>query len=149
MDSQTAWLWLTTHHGGMHRGCNGDSPCEAERVTELAWAGGLFEGEGTIVLSQRSNATTKQGHVQLRMTDKESVERFTGALGLPPPILHPQRADHTLRGYRPVWRCFVSGRDEVVRVLVALYPYLGTRRRAKAREVLDYFDAHVRGASDP
>jgi len=128
--------WMTVHGlGGLHQRCSGLPHCEVEQAAEIAWAGGLFEGEGTIVLTQRRTHPSKQAHVQVRMADADSLLRYTQALGLPEPKpLQYRRLLH----HKQLWYSSVSGRGEAVRVLTLLYPYLGARRRAKAREVLDW-----------
>jgi hypothetical protein len=94
---------------------------------ELAWAGGLFEGEGSFYSTSKSGS-----NASISMTDLDSLERFQKAVGLPIKIkrrkLNPE--------YKPVyeWR---TGKFEYVQALGAmLWNYLGQRRK---RQVVDCF----------
>lgn len=97
-----------------------------------AWAAGLFDGEGCIVLD-RSHAYRRQVGLTLAMTDRDLVERFRDVVGggtitIRPPDSGPRK--QTL----VVWR---TGSFELSQYLIAaLWPWLGERRRARAREVL-------------
>ena len=92
-----------------------------------AWAAGLFEGEGSIVVRER------QAHLYLAMTDADVVQRFAEIVGHG--NVHPQkiRPGQTKRQYR--WH--VAARGEVARILNTFMPYLGERRKAKAIEALE------------
>jgi len=47
-------------------------------TNEIAWAAGLFEGEGTLNVYRRSSGKL-QVQVRLGMTDRDVVERFLRA----------------------------------------------------------------------
>ncbi|MEO7332543.1 MAG: nucleoside 2-deoxyribosyltransferase [Gemmatimonadales bacterium] len=118
---------------------------------EVAWAGGIFEGEGTVILSPRTNGDRGMaGKLRVAMTDEDSVARFATALGLPAPTAY----DRSDRGHKTIWSSGTARRAEVIRVLGLLMPYLGERRTAKAQEVLAWYRAHppyervARGAHD-
>ena len=99
---------------------------------EVAWAAGLFEGEGCWSYYQREYGAKVQPQVRLGMTDRDVVERFAavigcGAIGKVKP---------GTGGHKPVyeWRVYEA---EKVREIIALFmPYMGQRRRAKAEELL-------------
>ena len=46
-------------------------------ITEIAYAAGLYEGEGTVFYRRGKTAI----NLSLSMADKEPVERFRGRLG--------------------------------------------------------------------
>lgn len=94
----------------------------------MAWAAGLFEGTGSIV---RSGTTLR---LMLAMSDEDVVRRYAQVVGtrVLGPYAYPVQADGSLR--KPAWKCYVNGlRAELV--LTAFWPYLGDRRRARAREL--------------
>ena len=96
----------------------------------IAWAAGVFEGEGCISLSPRAC------RLSLEMTDRDVVERFGRVVGVghvSPRGLRPDRPDS-----RPtfVWR--VSAVADVRLVLAALYPWLGERRQSRVEEALSH-----------
>ena len=91
---------------------------------ELAWAAGLFEGEGSIF-----NGGGTSTSVALAMTDLDVVEKFQKAVQLPVPIYKRTRRD----AYKDVfeWR---TARFEYAQALIAmLWPWLGTRRKQQAK----------------
>ena len=96
---------------------------------DVAWAAGLFEGEGCI--------TVTDGRVTLRLasTDYEVVERFLRV------VEAGKLYGPYTRGYRdgfhrrPRWVWVGDRRGAVERILADFAPWLGTRRRARAREL--------------
>jgi hypothetical protein len=95
---------------------------------EVAWAAGLFEGEGSI--------THSKGRPQLRiqMADLEVLERFLEIFGVGT-IYGPYTRGHQDGCKRkPTWIWVCDG--PMVSVLFrTLAPWLSTRRRARAREI--------------
>jgi hypothetical protein len=95
--------------------------------SEIAWAAGLFEGEGCI--------THSHGLVlRLKSTDEDVIARFCEIVGAGD-IYGPywnRYADGRLR--KPYWVWVCPTRD-VARVLRSFAPWLGVRRYRRAREV--------------
>jgi hypothetical protein len=97
--------------------------------TDIAWAAGLFEGEGTILLATK----TRTAHLCVAMTDHDVLERLTELLG------GRLRGPYTRKGnphWKPQWRWNLHGIEQVQEVLRMFYPYLGARRRARAAEAI-------------
>lgn len=105
----------------------------------LAWAAGLFEGEGCITLSGKP-PSGKRVVLELGMTDEDVVKKFhaivgVGHVGGP---YHPStRPNH----HKPHWRWTVTGGRQAQAVLAALWPFLCLRRKAKAEEAIRFFAA--------
>jgi hypothetical protein len=99
---------------------------------EIAWAAGLFEGEGSI--------THVRGRTQLRiqMADPEVLERFLEIVGVGKiygPYTKPAR-DGYKRKPRWIWICDGPFVPVIFRTLA---PWLSTRRRGRGREIgLDF-----------
>jgi hypothetical protein len=100
--------------------------------TEIAWAAGLFEGEGCMSLSGGPQQYGKQPTVQIAITDRDVLERFVTIV---------ERGG--VRVYKPdgkrktVFQWSVKRREDVLYVLGLLWPYMGERRREKADEVIE------------
>lgn len=96
------------------------------REAEIAWAAGLFEGEGTWGY-QPNNV-----RAELSMTDHDVVRRFHAVVGVG--RLEPKKtyADHHLP--QLMWR--VTDRAGVEHVLDLFRPWLGPRRLARAETIL-------------
>jgi hypothetical protein len=103
-----------------------------ERTAEdIAWAAGLFEGEGSLWTAGRTGI-----RASVSMTDRDVVERFCAIVGSGRVRPLPPRQPHHTPQYR--WEI---ARVEQVRELIALFrPWLGDRRRLRADELL----AHAR-----
>jgi hypothetical protein len=105
----------------------------------IAWAAGLFEGEGSISIDKRNDVPA----LHMSMTDKDVVERFAEIVGV---------GSITHRPYEPPlkeqWAWQASGTN-AVNVLNELLPWLGARRRARAEEVLARRAAVVAEATAP
>lgn len=93
------------------------------RATDIAWAAGLFEGEGCIYLQKRQGGPS-QPQLILNMCDEDVVRRFADVVGGGSiREYEPENPKHS-RQYR--WRLCSWG--EVGRVLDLLGPHLGKRR---------------------
>lgn len=112
---------------------------------ELAWAAGLFEGEGSFIL-QKSNQ--QYAHVRgvravLCSTDGDVVLRFSKAIGLGSICLRGNYPGHL--GKKQVFQWSTSSFEHFQVVVAYLWFGLNKRRRKKARELLramqEYFDA--------
>ena len=99
--------------------------------TDIAWAAGLFEGEGCIyIIKHRKKSAT----LRLTSTDKDVVERFAQIVGVGNVLLETaSRKSH----WKPLYLWNISKREEVRRILVSFMPYLGERRKEKAIEALN------------
>lgn len=92
---------------------------------DIAWAAGLFEGEGCI--SHTNGYVT----LSLAMTDPDVVERFAAITGMGRPI---RTSEQGRRKTMYVWTC--SRFEQMQAILAMFWSFLGQRRRAKAREAL-------------
>src|SRR3989304_344537 len=97
---------------------------------DLAWAAGLFEGEGSIQAGTPNGPARQRLH--LVMADFDRVQLFAQIVGVG--RLY-NKGPGTL-GTKPLrwWICWRF--EDVQAVLAMLWPWLGPRRRNKAREVL-------------
>ncbi len=102
----------------------------------IAWLAGLFEGEGS--LSCRRVQTEKRGHgrapwaLDVSMCNEDVLRRahvISGVGNLHGPYDNGE-------GHKPYWKWTTTKRAHVFALLVALWPWLGERRRAKACEAL-------------
>lgn len=92
---------------------------------QLAWAAGLFEGEGTFSRSQ------KVPIAQLSSTDADVVEHFAEVMGFGS-LYHFTRRDPWKNGMTWATTTF----EQMQATVAALWPWLGERRRARATELL-------------
>lgn len=98
---------------------------------DIAWAGGLFEGEGCFS-SHKVGKYYGNPSASLGMTDEDSVRRFHAVVGLGR-VRYENRAK---RGWKDYWVWSCSSIEDVEIVVGLLYPYLGKRRQGRAMEVL-------------
>lgn len=105
-----------------------EGPSEAD----VAWAAGLFEGEGCLNAYRRPSG---KWSIQLRlgMTDRDVVEQFAAIVGCG--SVHRLRVSKAHAHWKPMYQWYVQSGTDVVRVIDLLLPRLGTRRSAKALEV--------------
>jgi hypothetical protein len=92
-------------------------------TAEIAWAAGLFEGEGTIVIDARRVRLT------VRMTDEDVLTHFRDVVGghVYGPYQYQQPDGHVRK---PFWVWHSDGQDAAA-VARLLEPWLGKRRRAR------------------
>jgi hypothetical protein len=106
------------------------------KATDVAWAAGLFEGEGCITLVHKDKPYNYR--LVLSMSDRDVVERFAGLFGGKVYKVQPPR-------FKPHWQTQWAWHATGIRmreVLVQLAPYFGERRRAKAHEAIEAFTAY-------
>jgi hypothetical protein len=85
---------------------------------DIAWAAGLFEGEGSVYFSRKRNAA----HLAISMTDREPLEKFAQ-------IFELQVEGPFIRGeYLPVWRVGTSSRVKIRIILEKFRSWLSPRR---------------------
>lgn len=95
---------------------------------EIAWAAGLFEGEGCATISSGQ----RQPRLQLQMVDEDVVRRFHRIVDCG--AVHGYPYEHPRQD---VWQWSVQGAADVLTLGQVLLPHLGGRRSERLREVLD------------
>lgn len=95
---------------------------------DIAWLAGIIEGEGSF--------TIRPGGVQLKvaMTDRDVVERMHAVAG----VGFVNGPYISKRGNRkPLWRWDVHRSPDVARILLAIAPLMGERRRGQIEAAAD------------
>jgi hypothetical protein len=109
---------------------------------EIIWAAGLFEGEGSICWSKHKNRNNFNGEpyhtiqLSLHSTDEDVVCRFAKAVGVGGvngPYIY---VDKKVPDRKPSWYWAVASHERCQAVIAMLWPWLCSRRRAKAKECL-------------
>ena len=100
----------------------------------IAWAAGVFEGEGCIKLIPVSDPNRIA--LSLVMTDADVVYRFHSTLGL------GFVGKPTVRGcHKPYWTWTCTRGEHVQAILAAFWEFLGERRKLKAEKVIRFYSA--------
>jgi hypothetical protein len=107
------------------------------RETDIAWAAGIWEGEGCWNVVRRPDRHKPQVQSRLAMTDRDVVERFAAIVGFGGLRYGIQRRPNE----KPLAEWYTQRRDMTRELIAMFWPYLGERRRAKAQEVLDLGEA--------
>lgn len=99
---------------------------------QVAWAAGLFEGEGYI--SFGGNGIGKSGRLRLGlgMTDPDRVELFQAIVGVGSCHIVRKRQPH----HKETLKWSTTNFEQAQAVITMLWPWLGPRRRAAARNGL-------------
>lgn len=102
------------------------------RAADVAWAAGLFEGEGCLHLSRTDYKGTDYARAVavVTMTDEDIVRRFHMIVGVGR-IYRPQRRE----GRKPQWRWQVADKAGFAEFTALIEPWLGVRRLAKLTEI--------------
>jgi len=107
-----------------------------QKSIDIAWAAGLFEGEGTIFF----HTDSKRYRLGLKMTDQDVVEKFFNIFKVGrlygPYTPKEKKLNGENRKDFWIWQC--SKHSEVNGFLKKLLPYFGKRRAAKTIEALSY-----------
>ncbi len=94
----------------------------------MAWAGGLFEGEGCFTQSW-SHGFIRPTAI-LTMTDEDTVRRFAEYVGFGTVTHKAGRGT-----YKPQWRWQTTRLEQFQALMAMLWPFLGQRRQARAKEL--------------
>jgi hypothetical protein len=97
-------------------------------LTEIAWAAGLFEGEGCITHSGNPETPV----LACCMSDLDVMERFVSAVGIGR-IRQRFTKEHEHHKTMFEWR--IHGDQKCHLVLIKFWPWLGERRRNRALEL--------------
>jgi hypothetical protein len=103
-----------------------------QRYTDIVWAAGLFEGEGSIHMK---TDRPRQRVLSIGMTDKDVMERFVDVVGygnLQGPYIAKLR--------KPFWKWQLYKKTEVLRILKLFLPHFGKRRAEKAIEAINHLN---------
>jgi hypothetical protein len=105
---------------------------------ELAWAAGIFEGEGCIYWWRGKNTQGRRVCIALKvhMTDQDIVERFHAVVGCG----HITTRNKALPHHKDQWVWQAGSFRDVRRVFASLGPWFGERRRAKMLEALEAYE---------
>lgn len=98
--------------------------------TEIAWAAGLFEGEGCFTPAKRKDRVYPRAI--LAMADEEIVLRFQRAVG----GIGKIRCERRAPARRDLFRWEVMARTDFDSFISLIEPYLGTRRRTALTDML-------------
>jgi hypothetical protein len=114
------------------------SPTRAESV---AWAGGLFDGEGCLTWSVGAYADRNpqfKWQMTINMNDEDSIRRFHDVVkvGYVRQFYPPE---HRLGGRQSYWRWSVSRRNDIKIVVDLLFPWVNGRRQAKFSEFVAWY----------
>jgi hypothetical protein len=112
---------------------------------EVAWAAGLFEGEGCLTSIHQGEGRINLV-MKLGMTDEDVVRKFARIVGC-----GNVREQHpTGRGRKTSWHWYCGAQKEIERLVAFFSPYFGTRRLARASELLEARRQYVeRRRGDP
>lgn len=111
---------------------------------ELAYLAGLFDGEGTICIQKDNRPLAKDNgrnwnpiyNVTFRvgMTHKEAVERFKKFFEVG--FIDCEKSYHK---FRPMWRYSIRRKEDVMRVIKIIHPFLMVKKE-QALNALLYFE---------
>jgi hypothetical protein len=102
---------------------------------EIAWAAGLFEGEGCIFSDSNAGKRHQQRCLILSSTDEDVVRRFAAAVGVGK-VHRRTRTPAWQPHWKDQWEWRVNRWTGIVEVLDLFKPFLGERRTAAANKML-------------
>lgn len=105
----------------------------SERDAELAWAAGLFEGEGTITRMTAKSSQTRFNAAVI-MTDEDVLRRFSEVVGLGK-LYGPYQPTNPKA--KPIWRWTLRRYTELVELYELIGPWMGQRRSARFVSALE------------
>lgn len=98
---------------------------------DIAWLAGVYEGEGCLSING------KAVRIIIQMTDEDIIRRIHSLTGCGRVAVYPHPKHKT------VYRWTVNNRSCVARLLLAMAPLLGERRREKVLEAVPLLASRV------
>lgn len=105
-------------------------------VCDIAWLAGLLEGEGCFLLTGPNKTSPR---ISLNMTDKDIVERVAALTGVKSIHIRERRSKNP--NHKDQW-CLCIGGNRAIGVMQTIYTFMGTRRKAKIRDVIAVWKAN-------
>ena len=113
------------------------------KLTDIAWLGGLLEGEGSFFWESYTHRQRGREYyyerplISLFMTDADTVDRAARLLGNNSYVAdYDKRANH-----KPGKKVQIYGK-RAIGWMQTIYPFLGERRKAKVREIISKYKAY-------
>lgn len=103
--------------------------------TELAWAAGFWDGEGSAYLAWAEGRKTGQPHARINQASSRGIPEVLLRFRRSVAIGEVQGPD-VVEGKEPLYRWEVTSRGEILATFRALDPYLGPVKRAQFCRVL-------------
>lgn len=113
---------------------------------QIAWAAGLFEGEGTIV-HRKTNGSKNGWTLSISSTDKDVLEKFFKIVGcgkLYGPYGYANDSNRRREHHKPYWRWSVADKNGVIKLGNLFMPWLCFRRKEKLLECLQHLEENVK-----
>jgi hypothetical protein len=108
---------------------------------ELAWAAGFYDGEGSLSISPANNTTIK---MDISQNDRDVLDRFYNAVGGRGKVYGPYgRYRPNDLSNNPYWVFVVSNFQDAQAVIVMIWPFLSTIKRAQAAKALTTMRDHI------
>lgn len=125
------------------KGHCGDSTCKHEMPvkTEIAWAAGFFDGEGTVfvrhTLRHKGGTTGKYYplttvEIAATQTDRQPLDRFHRVVKVGAVHGPYKRSKKNKKKWKPYYRWETAGRPSVAKVLHLLWPYMSEPKQDQA-----------------
>ncbi len=101
---------------------------------DVIWLAGLFEGEGCITVTDQktSERARRRWEVNITGCDRDVIERVQSIVGFG----FIRKRKRTEPGWRDYYIWQTTRREHVYVFLAAIYPFLMSRRKARAREAM-------------
>ena len=99
-------------------------------ATEIAWLAGLFEGEASFLLDQRSkqrytvSTSPSNPYISIQMTDEDVIAKVAKLLNKTYTVLTRKTART-----KSVYKVYIGDRATLRYLLPLVFPYLGKRRQ--------------------
>jgi len=106
-----------------------------ETECAIAWAAGLFEGEGSFSVR---TANSRQAVITIASTDRDVIERFAEVVQGENPVRGPNAVGSSAKGFKPIYRWQSARWAEIKRIGELMRPWLSERRTAQLDKVLSF-----------
>jgi hypothetical protein len=100
-------------------------------MSDIAWAAGLFEGEGCFSTGKNTSKNSLTGRCSLQMTDEDIVKRFYNIVKV------GTINKRTFENKKDAWTWTTAGFEKFLYIVSLFWKFLGERRKQRASEILN------------
>lgn len=100
-------------------------------MSDVAWAAGLFEGEGCFTTGKNTSKNSLTGRCTLSMTDEDIVRKFHSIVKV------GTIRKREFENKKDAWIWTTQGFEKFQYIVALFWSFLGERRKSRATEILN------------
>lgn len=102
---------------------------------DIGWVAGMIEGEGSILSYVPKGRKSVRRHISIDSVDKDIITKLQSVTGCGR-VYGPYTPPAKNIGKQDLYRWLVADKKSIMRLLLAVYPLMGSRRKIQISKVV-------------